>query len=265
MLPAMRNEHGKEYPVLGRVDTNVGHSLKFETADKEPEGAVLEGMPVGKSDFKILRDRDLYYVDKSMIIHEILESGADVTLFTRPRRFGKTLNLSMTDCYLNIKYAEDHDRFKGLKISEVRPNDPEKNSNYVINLDFKDLRTRTCEIFEESFKNTVINIFAEFPELKGSEKLSENLRRWHSALTEGTADYDTLTNSIRYLCQMIEAHYGKKPIILIDEYDNPMNDTYGNKELHAGVVALMGDVLSSALKNNGSMRFADRRHILHEV
>ena len=69
MLPAMRNEHGKEYPVLGRVDTDVGHSLKFETADKEPEGAVLEGMPVGKCDFKILRDRDLYYVDKSMIIH----------------------------------------------------------------------------------------------------------------------------------------------------------------------------------------------------
>ncbi len=213
-------------------------------------------MPVGKCDFKVLRDSDLYFVDKSMIIHEILRSGADVTLFTRPRRFGKTLNLSMTDCYLNIKYAGEPDRFEGLKISEVRPNDPEKNSNYVINIDFKDLKTRTSEIFETSFRNTVINLFGEFPELKGSDKLSENLRRRHTALTEGTADHDTLTNSIRYLCQMIEAYHGKKPIVLIDEYDKPINETCGKGKLHEDVVGFLREVFSNALKDNEHLRFA---------
>ena len=245
------------HAVLGGGDALAGHSLISQTADKESKGAKkTEGMPVGISSFRKLRDNDMYYVDKSMFIDQILKSGAEVTLITRPRRFGKSLNLDMTDCYLNIRYADEPDRFKGLRISEERPNDPEKNSNYVIDLNFKELRIKTYEIFKTSFRNTVIGLFAEFPELKGSEKLSDDLRRWHSALTEGTADYDTLTKSIKYLCEMIEAHHGKKPIILIDEYDNPMNNAFGKGELHEQIVGFLREVLSSALKDNDSLRFA---------
>ena len=94
----------------------------------------MEGMPVGNDDFRKLRDRDLYYVDKTPLIDMVLKSTSDVMLFTRPRRFGKSLNMSMLDAYLNTRYAGERDRFSGLKISELRPDDPEKNS---CSLDFR--------------------------------------------------------------------------------------------------------------------------------
>ncbi len=102
-------------------------------------GEKMEGMPVGNDNFRKLRDRDLYYVDKSPLIDMVLKSSSDVMLFTRPRRFGKSLNLSMLDAYLNIKYAGERDRFSDLKISELRPDDPEKNSNIVVFVSLKDL------------------------------------------------------------------------------------------------------------------------------
>ncbi len=216
----------------------------------------MEGMPVGNDDFRELRDLDSYYVDKSPLIDMVLKSSSKVMLFTRPRRFGKSLNMSMLDAYLNIRYAGERDRFSDLKVSEIRPDDAEKNSNIIINLNFKGLKTHSYDIFKTSFKNYIINLYGDFEELADSEKLPSKLIRWYRELAEGTADYDTLTNSVKYLCQMIELHYGKKPIILIDEYDHPMNMTYGRPELHEDVKNLMRDVLGEALKTNTSMRFA---------
>ena len=110
----------------------------------------MKALPIGYDDFKELRDRGLYYVDKSALINQILSSQAKVLLFTRPRRFGKSLNLSMMDAYLNSRYADDPDRFSGLAVSELRPDDSEKNSNFIIKLNFKRLDTETFEIFLES-------------------------------------------------------------------------------------------------------------------
>ncbi len=220
------------------------------------KGENMEGMPVGNDDFKEVRDFDYYFVDKSPLIDMVLKSSSKVMLFTRPRRFGKTLNMSMLDAYLNIKYAGERDRFSDLKISELRPEDPEKNSNIVVNLNFKGLRTQSYEIFETSFKNYIINLYGNFEEIAGSDKVPSALKRWYKELAEGTADDDTLAKSVKYLCQMIEKHHGKKPIILIDEYDHPMNMTYGDPELHERVKNLMRDVLGEALKTNTSMRFA---------
>ncbi len=221
-----------------------------------PGAVAMEGMPVGEDNFRELRDKDLYFVDKSGLIDEILRSTAKVTLITRPRRFGKSLNLSMLDTYLNIEYADGPDRFSGLMITDIRPDDPEKNANYVINLDFKDLITDSYEMFEISFRNKVIGLFNKFPELRDSEKLTPDLQRWYRELTEGTADYDTLAKSVAHLSRMIEMHHGRKPIILIDEYDRPMNNTYGDKKLHEAVKGLVKNILGPALKGNDSLRFA---------
>ncbi len=229
---------------------------KKEATHMADKGEKMEGMPVGNDDFREVRDLDCYYVDKSPLIDMILKDKSKVKLFTRPRRFGKSLNLSMLDAYLNIKYAGERDRFTDLKISQLRPDDSEKTSNIVINLNFKDLKTQSYDAFEASFKNYVINLYGDFEELASSEKVPSTLKRWYKELVEGTADYDTLTNSIKYLCQMIEKHYGKKPIILIDEYDQPMNTTYGRPELHESVKDLMRYVLGGALKTNTSLRFA---------
>ncbi len=227
-----------------------------EAGDMDARGENVEGMPVGHDDFRELRDRDLYYVDKTPLIDMVLKDQSKVMLFTRPRRFGKSLNMSMLDAYLNIRYAGERDRFSGLKVSELRPDDAEKNSNIIINLNFKGLKTHSYDIFKTSFKNYIINLYGDFEELGSSEKVPSRLKKWYRELADGTADYDTLANSVKYLCQMIELHYGKKPIILIDEYDHPMNMTYGRPELHEDVKGLIRDVLGEALKTNSSMRFA---------
>ena len=245
------------HTVLGGGDTSVGHSLISQTADKESKGAKkTKGMPIGISDFRKLRDNDLYLVDKSMFIDQILRSGAEVTLITRPRRFGKSLNLSMTDAYFNIEYADGPDYFKGLKISEERPNDSEKNSNHVIAMSFKRLKTKDYSGFVASFREMMRDTYRRFPELKDSEKLDEVLTERYDTIIGGTDDYKALTMAVMHLCEMIEIHHGKKPIILIDEYDNPMNNAFGKGELHTEIVGFLREVLSNALKDNRSLRFA---------
>ncbi len=216
----------------------------------------MEGMPVGNDDFRELRDLDSYYVDKTPLIDMVLKSSSKVMLFTRPRRFGKSLNMSMLDAYLNIRYAGERDRFSDLKISELRPDDLEKNSNYVVTINLKDVGTEDIHSFIKSIRKRIENVYRSFPDLKDSDKLDDILKRRYSEIISGTADCEDLIQSIEDICEMIESHYGKKPIILIDEYDNPMNRSYGMDGIHDEVKTLLGRMLSNALKSNTHMRFA---------
>ena len=216
----------------------------------------MKALPIGYDDFKKLRDNGLYYVDKSALIDQILSSRAEVLLFTRPRRFGKSLNLSMLDAYLNSRYADDPDRFSDLAVSALRPDDPEKNSNFIIKLNFKRLNTESFEVFLESYRKTMRSLFEMFSELHGSDRLTPSLREYYEAVSGGTSDYDLLANAIQYLCEMIVCHYGKRPIILIDEYDHPMNGTYGRDEIHERVKSFLRSVLGNALKSNEHLGFA---------
>jgi len=241
---------------LSEEDAGVGHSLISQTADKESKGAKkTEGMPVGISDFRKLRDNDMYLVDKSMFIDQILRSSAEVTLITRPRRFGKTLNLSMTECYLNLKSAHEPDRFKGLRISEERPNDPEKNANVVISISFKDLGDGSIEKLRSRYAEYIRGVYVKFKELRTSDRIDESSKMFFESIFMYRADEAQLTFSIKRLSEMLEMHYGKKVIILIDEYDNVMNKSFGKPD-HEEVVGFMRDLLSLALKDNDSLRFA---------
>ena len=213
-------------------------------------------MPVGNDNFRKLRDRDLYYVDKSPLINMVLKDSSDVMLFTRPRRFGKSLNMSMLDAYLNIKYAGERDRFSDLKISELRPNDPEKNSNAVISMSFKDLNTEDFDSFIGDFEEMMSVVYMGFEELKGSDKVGDAFLKRYDAIVDGTAERKVLVQSIKHLCAMIEKHYGKAPIVLIDEYDHPMNSSYGKEEVHEKIKSFLRNVYGSAFKGNVHMRFA---------
>ena len=110
-------------------------------------------MPIGCSDFKELIDRGYYFVDKSEYIDDVVDTTAVpvfmtyITFIPRPHLFGKTLFLSMLDAYLNFRYADGPDRFEGMKISEIRPNDPHKNVHVVINVSLKDLGDGTYAVF----------------------------------------------------------------------------------------------------------------------
>ena len=216
----------------------------------------MKALPIGYDDFKKLRDGGLYYVDKSALIDQILSSRAEVLLFTRPRRFGKSLNLSMLDAYLNSRYADDPDRFSDLAVSALRPDDPEKNSNFIIKLNFKRLKTKTFDLFLKSFSNAAIDLYRGFKELENSDRLDSVSKKRYAEIINGDADQDLLSNSVEYLCEIIDCHYGRKPIILIDEYDHPMNDTYGCEDVHEDVKSFLRDVLGNALKSNEHLRFA---------
>lgn len=110
-------------------------------------------------------------MDKSAFIDSVLSVGK-VFLFTRPHGFGKTLNLSMLDAYLNRRYTDNSDRFEGLRISDIRPNDPEKNSNLLVTMSFRALGEDPAE-FMDRLRDVASELYAGFPELSGSDRLDE--------------------------------------------------------------------------------------------
>ncbi len=216
----------------------------------------MEGMPIGYDNFRELRDCDLYFIDKSEFIDKVLRNSAEATVITRPRRFGKSLNLSMLDAYLNIKYAGERDRFTDLKISELRPNDPHKNAYPVINLNFRGLDTDDFDAFIGDFEEMMAIVYMGFKELKCSEKISEEHLDRYKAIAKGTAERKVLAQSIKHLCWILTEHYGKMPIVLIDEYDQPLNGSFGKGEVHQKIKSFMRKVLGNALKGNEYLRFA---------
>lgn len=182
----------------------------------------MREVPVGCSDFRELRDRNLYYVDRTYYIGRFVDYESRITLLARPHRCGKTLSLSMLDAYLNIRYAGEPDRFEGLEISKRRPNDPEKNSNPVILMSFKGLGTGTYDSFLAAFADRMSELFASYPELRTSERLNGDTKEVYESIVSKQADKARLMLSPNHLCQMLNAHYGKRVVVLIDDCDDPV-------------------------------------------
>ena len=122
----------------------------------------MRNAPIGISDFRKLRESDLLYVDKSLLIDQVLNAGADVLLFTRPRRFGKTMNISMLDAYLNQRYAGNN-WFDGLKISEYHRFDVHKNRYPVINLDLMQVMGSDLADFKSQIRALIRYQYLLFP------------------------------------------------------------------------------------------------------
>ncbi len=219
-------------------------------------GNHMNEMPVGISDFKELRDSKFYYVDKTKLLNDILTPARGTKLFTRPRRFGKSLNISMIDAYLNQKYADDPDRFEGLKISELRPNDPEKNSNVVVKITLKDLGDGTYDHFLARMEKTAFDLYQGFLELRDSDKLDPGSHEIYNRIYGRRSTPKDLESCLADLCKMLEKHHGKKPVLLIDEYDSIMNLSYGRPKDHEAIMAFMRTFLGTVSKDNENIKFA---------
>ena len=209
-------------------------------------------VPIGIQDFRKIRDSDAYYVDKSRLIDSILNSRTEVFLFTRPRRFGKSTNLSMLDAYLNLRYA-GNTWFDDLEISDIRKGDPEKNSSPVIALDLKGMSVRSYDQFVDRLRVRMSNLLGSYPELIDSDRVPEFRRRRFESVLNLDADESVLADSLSNLMAMLEAHYGRKVVVLVDEYDNTVNETYG-QPFQRDILDFIKDMLSSAFKGNGSLR-----------
>ena len=186
-------------------------------------------IPIGISDFKEFYRKDYYYVDKTLIIKDILDRKPYVNLFTRPRRFGKTLNLSMLK-YFFEKTEEDHSYlFENLDIWKAGERYKEHQGKYpVINLTFKDAKIDSWEETYQLFVNMISDEYKRHSYLLHDNKIAfgpkdKDIFEKIMAKESTQSEY---ANSIKNLCVYLEKYYGQKPIILIDEYDVPLQHSY---------------------------------------
>lgn len=219
-------------------------------------------LPIGIEDFSKIRTEGFYYVDKTRMIKELLNNWSEVSLFTRPRRFGKSLNMSMLKYF--FEYGCDFSLFDGLAIQREQDLCEEYMGKHpVISISLKDVGGRTYELAYSMLRSTIGNEAMRFQFLKESSRLAiEEKRLYEQLIAVGAAGQsqflmsnDTLTDSLFTLCKLLHKHFNKKVILLIDEYDVPLD-----KAQHFGyyeeMVSSIRSLFSRALKSNSSLQLA---------
>ncbi len=186
----------------------------------------MKRIPIGLSDFKHLIEEDFYYFDKTKFIDEVIKDGAQVKLFTRPRRFGKTLNMSMLKYFFDIKEAEENRKlFKNLYIEKT--NSFKEQGKYpVIFLSLKDLKATTWEEMEKDIKSTIASLFLEYEDLY--YELGEFDKPLFKKIAIKEVDIENLKDALKVLVKILYKKYNEKVVVLIDEYDSPLVSAYIN-------------------------------------
>ena len=210
-----------------------------------------KAIPVGIENFEDIIKDNYYYVDKSMLIEDILVNRAAVTLFTRPRRFGKTLNMSMIKYFFDVRNKDENRKlFEGLKIfgSEYMK---EQGKYPVIFVSLKDLRANTWEMCLWEIKKLISKIYREFQYI--TEKMNEDDKEIYDSIKNRKNDMD-LNTSIELLSEYLFEYYGERVIILIDEYDAPIINAF-DKGYYNEAINFFQVFYSSALKTNDSLKY----------
>ena len=210
-----------------------------------------KAVPVGIEDFERIVREDYYYVDKTLLIEELLINRAPVTLFTRPRRFGKTLNMSMIKYFFDVKNKEENKKlFENLKISNSEYMS-EQGKYPVIFISLKDLKADTWKECLKRLKLFIFDLYVEFEYIR--EKMNEwDKRKFEKVLYEKEdADY---IMSLKFLSDSLYKYYGEKVIILVDEYDAPIINAF-DKGYYNEAINFFQTFYSSALKTNNSLKY----------
>ena len=234
----------------GKLKELTGKEVE-EMRDKKP-------LPIGIDDFKTIIEEDYYYADKTEMIESLLDDGAKVTLFTRPRRFGKTLNMSMLNYFFNLKNKEENRKlFENLYISKSKYMN-QQGEYPVIYLSFKDIKALNWEKCYFMTRRLITYLYNEFEFLReklNKKDLSDFDKVW---LDEEGADWE---NSLKNLLRYLYEYHNKKVVVLIDEYDTPIVSGYNNgykKE----VLDLYRSLYSTVLKSNMHLQFSVMTGIL---
>ena len=187
----------------------------------------MQGIGIGVSDFKMLRIRDNYFIDKSLFIKHIIDNQSSVALITRPRRFGKTLNMSMLKYYFDITAKDSKELFVGLKIMEQGEKYTSKLGNYpVIYITLKDVQDSDYENMILDMKTAILEMYQQHMYLLESDKIYQFEKEKIMDILYGREDEVTLKNSVKELSKYLNRHYDKQCILLVDEYDVPLQNAY---------------------------------------
>ena len=211
-------------------------------------------LPIGIENFEKLQTEDFYYIDKTNLIKELLTGLAEVTLFTRPRRFGKSLNMSMLKYFFEL--GTDKKLFSKLKISEEAALCEEYMGKYpVISVSLKGMNAGNYEKALEMAVEVIRSEARRFQYLLDSERLTSYDKEAFIALLQEDMKEGTLCSSLKVLSELLEKHHGSKVILLIDEYDVPLAKAF-EREYYDQMVLFIRNMFEYALKTNESLKFA---------
>ena len=216
--------------------------------------AGLKKLPIGIENFEKLRQEDFYYIDKTRLIEQLLTRWGEVNLFTRPRRFGKSLNMSMLQSFFEI--GKDKTLFDGLRISDNQELCEEYQGKFpVVSVSLKGINGATYEEARRFLIKTINEEARRLSVLSDSAELDETDHELLTQLKKKEMTNDSLVYSIRELTELLEKHYGRKVIVLIDEYDVPLAKANENGYYNE-MVLLIRNLFENALKTNNSLKFA---------
>ena len=203
---------------------------------------------IGHQDFETIRQRNYFYIDKTHFIREWWKNGDSVTLITRPRRFGKTLSMNMIETFFSIQYKDREDLFEGLKIWEWEDFRKLQGTYPVIFISFADVKETSFSQARKKICSIIKDVYNRYAFLLDGDFLNENEKQDFHNISTDMEDYE-VSGSIRALSNRLSRYYGKKVIILLDEYDTPMQEAYVNGYWQK-LVSFTRSLFNSTFKTN---------------
>ena len=208
----------------------------------------MKKIAIGKQSFEDIRKKDCFYIDKTDFIKDWWESADDVTLITRPRRFGKTLNMDMLKCFFSNQYEGRKELFEGLGIWKDEEYRELQGTYPVIFLSFADIKGNTFEMARQQICIKILDLYEENEYLLEGDILGESEKAFYKSVSMDMSDA-IISTSLNKLCVFMYKYYGKKVIIILDEYDTPMQEAYMNGYWDE-LVALTRSLFNSTFKTN---------------
>ena len=215
---------------------------------------MLQTVAIGVQRFTEIRENNIFYVDKTGFIKEWWESGDEVTVITRPRRFGKTLNMNMLENFFSIQYAGREDLFTGLEIWQYEEYRKLQGTWPVILISFAKIKPLSYDDAIEDISSYIVELYDRYSYVLNSNEISKVDRIYFNNILEGKLKY-RLGNCLNVLSKVLNVYYGKKPIIILDEYDTPMHEAY-SRGYWGEMVDFMRNLFNSSFKSNPYMNRA---------
>ena len=245
---------GKSWQIPDDAERPIDKRIKSGNYMNSAAVTEKKALPIGISDY-IRAQSEYYYVDKTLLIKEFLDKKPLVSLFTRPRRFGKTLNMDMLRVFFEISKEDTSVYFKDKAIWQCGREYTKHQGQYpVIFLTFKDVKFDSWEATIDKIRGLLQVEFGRHLELKESDKLAEYEIEYFSKILEAKANEVELTSSLENLSRMLFKHYGKAPIIIIDEYDTPIQEGYA-EDFYDAILRFMRNFFSGAYKDNKNLSY----------
>lgn len=231
-------------------DRRISSGRYVRTRGKEK----LRSLPIGISDYARAQS-EYYYVDKTLLIKEFLDKRPMVSLFTRPRRFGKTLNMDMLRCFFEISEEDTGKYFEDTMIWQCGDAYTSHQGKYpVIFLTFKDVKFDNWQATLDKIKDLLQAEFGRHAKILNGSQLADYEKEYFSKILNGSASYMDLTVALEKLSKMLASYYGVAPIIIIDEYDTPIQEGY-SKDFYNEIIDFMRVFFSGAFKDNRNLSY----------